>query len=144
MATLHVSFIDAPEALRAAFAIRHRVFVEEQGVPAELERDAHDATSRHALALLDGVPCGTARWRLTPHGVKLERFAVLPEARGQGVGRALVRALLDDTARHPAAAGRPRYLHAQQSAVGLYERAGFRREGDRFLEAGLVHYKMVV
>jgi predicted GNAT family N-acyltransferase len=34
----------------AVAALRTRVFVEEQGVPAEIEQDAHDATAVHALA----------------------------------------------------------------------------------------------
>lgn len=141
---IQVHFTETPQEQAQAFRIRHRVFVQGQGVPTELERDAHDATSRHALAYLDGVPCGTARWRVTPDGVKLERFAVLPEARGRGLGGALVRAVLDDVARVPALDLLPRYLHAQLSAVSLYEKFGFRIAGDRFLEASLVHYKMVV
>lgn len=141
---IRVIFIATPVEQETAFRIRHRVFVEGQGVPADLERDAHDATSRHALAYLDGVPCGTARWRITPNGVKLERIAVLPEQRGRGVGGSLVQALLDDAANSPQTARLPRYLHAQLSAVSLYSTFGFRPEGDRFLEAGLLHTKMVV
>jgi predicted GNAT family N-acyltransferase len=142
MTEVHV--VETPEAMELAFSIRRRVFVDGQGVPADLERDGHDAGSRHVLARFDGVPCGTARWRITPNGVKLERFAVLPEYQGRGVGQALVRAILDDVSHHPDTVGLPRYLHAQLSAVSLYERFGFRPEGDRFLEAGIVHAKMVV
>ena len=41
--------------------VRTAVFIEEQGVPAEIERDAHDADSIHALGLLDGQPVATGR-----------------------------------------------------------------------------------
>ena len=86
--------------LDAAFTIRYNVFVGEQNVPAEAEYDAHDraATTRHYLARLDGEPAGAARWRPTEHGVKLERFAVLPAFRNQGVGEALVQQVLADVA----------------------------------------------
>jgi predicted GNAT family N-acyltransferase len=45
----------------AAYAIRHAVFVEEQGIPAELEIDAYDPIAEHALAFMDGQCVATAR-----------------------------------------------------------------------------------
>ena len=50
-----------PTAHAELLAIRQRVFVEEQGVPRELEHDAHDASAIHLLALSDRDPVGTAR-----------------------------------------------------------------------------------
>ena len=43
--------IDAPADLAAAFAIREKVFVEEQQVPREDEYDAYEDTARHYLGL---------------------------------------------------------------------------------------------
>lgn len=131
--------------LDAAFTIREHVFVGEQNVPADAEYDAHDraATTRHYLARVDGQPAGAARWRPTAHGVKLERFAVLPAFRGHGVGAALVhQALADVRAEAPEAA--QVYLHAQLRAVSLYERTGFSKVGDMFEECAIQHYKMVL
>ncbi|RZK61339.1 MAG: GNAT family N-acetyltransferase [Hymenobacter sp.] len=131
--------------LDAAFTIREKVFVGEQNVPAEAEYDAHDraATTRHYLARVDGQPAGAARWRLTENGVKLERFAVLPEFRNKAVGDALVRRVLADVrAEAPDAA--QVYLHAQLRAVSLYERTGFHKEGELFEECDIQHYKMVL
>ncbi|GAA4494120.1 GNAT family N-acetyltransferase [Hymenobacter ginsengisoli] len=131
--------------LDAAFTIREKVFVGEQNVPADAEYDAHDRarTTRHYLARVDGQPAGAARWRPTENGVKLERFAVLPEFRNHGVGGALVhRVLADVRAEAPDAA--QVYLHAQLRAIPLYERTGFRKEGDMFEECDIQHYKMVL
>ncbi|WP_223651227.1 GNAT family N-acetyltransferase [Hymenobacter psoromatis] len=130
--------------LDVAFTIREKVFVGEQNVPAEAEYDAHDraATTRHYLAQVDGQPAGAARWRPTSTGVKLERFAVLPAFRNQGVGEALVQQVLADVqAQAPDAA--QVYLHAQLRAIPLYERMGFRKVGEMFEECDIQHYEMV-
>ena len=64
---------------KTVFAIRQTVFVEEQEVDPALEYDEFESGSHHYLVLKDNQPAGTARWRKTNKGVKLERFAVLPE-----------------------------------------------------------------
>lgn len=130
--------------LDAAFTVREQVFVEEQGVPFALENDEHDRRdARHYLARgADGTPAGAARWRETAHGVKLERFAVLPAFRNQAIGAALLHAVLADVrAEQPAAEV---YLNAQLRAVPFYERHGFRKVGEQFEEAGIQHFKMVL
>lgn len=131
--------------LDAAFTIREKVFVGEQNVPADAEYDAHDraATTRHYLARVAGQPAGAARWRPTANGVKLERFAVLPEFRNQGVGEALVHRVLADV-RAEAADAAQVYLHAQLRAMPLYERTGFRKVGEMFEECDIQHYQMVL
>ncbi len=120
------------------FAIRREVFVGEQNCPPELEWE-HEEESNHFLATVDGVPGGASRWRKTDKGYKLERFAVLKNFRGKGVGQALVQAVLNDL---PPEADYI-YLHAQVDAVNLYERFGFVKTGPEFEEAGIRHYKMI-
>jgi predicted GNAT family N-acyltransferase len=140
---MNVQRITTPEDLDAALAIRNIVFVQGQNVPAELENDIHDRTdATHYLArTTDGTPCGTARWRRTENGVKLERFAVLEQYRNQEAGAALLASVLQDVqAAHPEATV---YLHAQLPAVRFYERHGFEKAGERFTEADIEHYKMV-
>jgi predicted GNAT family N-acyltransferase len=116
--------------------IRFAVFVEEQGVPAELEMDENDAICVHALAYIDGRPIGTGR--LLPDG-HIGRMAVLKEWRGRGAGRALLRALME--------AARLRgdktvLLSAQTHALGFYRAEGFGPEGDEYEEAGIAHQAM--
>ncbi|MFD0940827.1 GNAT family N-acetyltransferase [Pedobacter boryungensis] len=126
------------EDLEKVFAIRKIVFVDEQNCPPELEWENEDV-SNHFLALSDHQPCGACRWRKTDAGYKLERFAVLKEFRGQGVGRALIATALADL---PSDAHYI-YLNAQLDAMSLYAKFGFVAEGDQFEEAGIQHFKMV-
>lgn len=138
MEALLVNKIKNKEELEKAFAIRKKVFVEEQDCPPELEWE-NEEESIHFLAELNGEPCGACRWRKTDKGYKLERFAVLKEFRGKRIGQALVAAALadlPDTAHYI-------YLNAQIHALPLYARFGFIAEGEQFEEAGIPHMKMV-
>lgn len=136
--------ISNPVDLESAFAIRREVFVEEQHVSAEEEYDEFEDISTHFLARADGTPCGTARWRRTSNGVKLERFAVLNAFRGLGVGKALVKAVLEDVFSQQPEPIERIYLHAQVTAMPLYASFGFVSIGPMFEEAGIQHYKMVL
>ena len=117
--------------------VRRAVFIEEQNVPEELEWDADDAGALHVLALDDlGQPIGCAR--LLPDG-HIGRMAVLPTWRGQGVGRALLDAVM-----HAAVARGDRTLRlsAQTHATAFYARAGFVALGHVYEEAGIPHVAM--
>jgi predicted GNAT family N-acyltransferase len=128
--------------IRVAQQIRYDVFVIGQHVPAEEEIDQYENSSHHFLAKVNGIPCGAARWRITNNGVKLERFAVLDNFRGMGVGSALVEAVLKDIECHPKAKSKQLYLHAQISAMPLYQKFGFVRKGEMFQECDIDHYAM--
>ena len=136
--TIKVRKVTDPAELEKVFAIRRIVFVGEQNCPPELEWEFEDE-SNHFLATLDGEPAGASRWRKTDKGYKLERFAVLQEYRGFGVGQELVKVVLADL---PSDADYI-YLHAQIQAVGLYEKFNFEKTGPEFEEAGIRHYKMI-
>lgn len=138
METLIVQKAINKEELEKVFAIRRIVFVDEQGCPPELEYENEDV-SHHFLALSDHKPCGACRWRKTKDGYKLERFAVLKEHRGKGVGRALIATALADL---PSDAHYI-YLNSQLDAMSLYAKFGFVVEGEQFEEAGIQHFKMV-
>ena len=118
-------------------AIRTKVFVEEQGVPPELEWDGLDEGSYHVLAYApDGTPIGTGR--LLQDG-RIGRLAVLPEWRGKGVGRALLDMLLVVANKM---GNEEVELHAQTRVVGFYRKRGFIRHGKEFMEAGIPHVAM--
>lgn len=119
-------------------AIRRAVFVEEQAVPVEVEADGRDDEAAHFLARLGELPVATARARQTPKGWKVERVAVLAPQRQLGVGMALARHVLEQ-----APAGAVVYVHAQEGALGFWERAGFVAEGPSFEEGGIPHRWMV-
>jgi predicted GNAT family N-acyltransferase len=122
-----------PQARR----IRFEVFVVEQGVPPELEIDSMDPDSVHAVASRPPGPIvGTGR--LLPDG-HIGRIAVAREARGQGVGAALLLNLME--------AARERghlevELFSQVHAQPFYERFGFVAVGPHFDDAGIAHVPM--
>ena len=137
-----VVLITEPAQMQAALRIREAVFVQEQHVPAQEEYDEFEDTSRHFLARIGNDPAGTARWRLTEKGAKLERFAVLKGYRGAGVGSALVKAVLDDIHAAENTQGCLLYMHAQITAMPLYAKFGFQPVGEMFEECDIQHYKM--
>ena len=137
-----VEKITDKDSLNQAFKIRNLVFVLEQNVNEFDEYDEFVEHSAHFLARLEGNPVGTARWRFTSNGVKMERFAVLKEARGKGVGQALVSAVLADIDSNTASVGKTKYLHAQLTAIPLYEKFGFQKVGEMFEECAIQHFKM--
>ncbi|MDZ7651405.1 MAG: GNAT family N-acetyltransferase [Burkholderiaceae bacterium] len=126
------------DELRARAApIRFTVFVEEQKVPLEIEIDAEDPRSLHALAL-DASGAAVATGRLLPDG-HIGRMAVLQCARGRGVGTAVLLSLME-AAR--ARGQREVVLSAQTHAVSFYARIGFATEGEVYDDAGIPHIDM--
>jgi predicted GNAT family N-acyltransferase len=126
------------EDQRAALLdLRGVVFIQEQGVPEQRERDGLDGDCWHVLARDEaGRPIGCGR--LTP-AHKIGRMAVLQEWRGHGVGVALLRELI---ARARTQGWPEVALDAQVSALGFYEREGFIAYGAEFEDAGLAHQAM--
>ena len=133
---MRVELLSWDEARAHASPIRFTVFVDEQGVPAEIELDEHDAVCVHAVAFDGERAVGTGR--LLPDG-HIGRMAVLKEVRNRGVG-ALLLATLMEKAR---ALGFPEVaLSAQIHAARFYRRHGFVEEGPEYIEAGIRHQAM--
>lgn len=126
-----------------AMQIRNEVFVQEQGVPASEEYDGFDDEAKHFIALHEREYAGTARYRRTEKGIKLERFAVLAKHRRKGVGEALLDAVMSDISRDIEMGKAKIYIHAQTQAIPFWETEGFKVEGDEFIEAEIPHFKMV-
>lgn len=125
--------------LETCLEIRRRVFIEEQNVPEDLERDALDATAAHFLAHLNGKAVGTARVVIKGAEAKIGRVAVLKGARGTRQGQALIAACVD----WARAQGCVRaILGAQIDALGFYEKLGFAAYGEIFDDAGIDHQMM--
>jgi predicted GNAT family N-acyltransferase len=132
-----VEVIDYATGVDDLRAVREPVFVQEQQVPLELEWDELDPLCVHVIARdAEKRPIGTGR--LTPER-KIGRMAVLPGWRGQGVGDALLLALIHEAAQRRWPELR---LHSQVSALGFYVKHGFVPYCDRFMEAGIEHQSM--
>ena len=132
--------ITRTDDLETCLKLRFEVFVDEQGVPAEIERDAYDEVAIHLLALRNGEPVGTAR--ILPNGEigKIGRVCVVKTARGTGLGAALIRACLVEMradGRFSKAA-----LGSQVYAIAFYEKLGFAAYGEEFDDAGIPHRMM--
>jgi predicted GNAT family N-acyltransferase len=139
MAAISVRVITRPTERDQAFAIRRRVFQEEQGVPVEEEFDADDAGAVHVLAMIGAEPVGTGRIVFHPGSAKIGRMAVLKAYRRRGAGRAV----LEELSRVAAARGVTRLiLHAQVHAIPFYVALGFRVTSGEFVEAGIPHRRM--
>jgi ElaA protein len=120
--------------------LRRVVFIEEQGISETDEVDGLDETSIHLLAWNGALPVGTARLLIKGPVGKIGRVCVLPQARGTGLGAALIRAALEVLRDRPGVT--EAYLGSQSHATGFYERLGFAVEGDEFLDAGIPHRHM--
>ena len=125
------------ENMQIAHRIRHKVFVIGQNCPAELEWEFEEE-STHFLVLKDDNAIATARYRKTSNGYKLERFAVLDKYQGRGYGHIILNRILDELINTKEKI----YLHAQSQVISFYEKMGFSKYGDEFVEAGIKHYKM--
>lgn len=117
--------------------LRFAVFVEEQKVPPEIELDDHDPECVHAVAF-DGGDRAIGTGRLLPDG-HIGRMAVAQSARGQGVGSALLAALMSEARRRGHAQA---VLSAQTHAVDFYRKHGYSVEGDPYDDAGIPHVNM--
>ena len=135
---LNIKFADNRLELETCLRIREKVFVEEQNIPLDIEMDDNNVDSVSICAIMNEKYVGTARYRVTSDGFKLERFAVLKEYRNKGIGKALAQFMFDNLND-----GRIIYLHAQESVVDFYLSLGFKKINDRFFEAGIPHWKMV-
>ncbi len=132
------------DTLYAILQLRSTVFVLEQGCVYQ-DVDGKDAAAHHCLLEENGVLLGYCR--ILPPAIKHEypaigRYALLPEARGKGLGRALFHYAIEQTrTRHP---NHPIYIQAQHYLHSFYSRFGFTQVGDIYDEAGIPHVDMVL
>lgn len=143
----HESMLSHHDIIRQTLNIRHIVFIQGQQVPAEIERDGREEEAFHLLALRGSEPAGSLRMRaIEPDEyqqdrsyLKLERIAVLPENRGRGYGKRLVR----EAVRIAQDLGYSTLrMHAQHYLLAFYQDLGFTPEGEVFLEAAIPHISM--
>ena len=121
-----------------AGTIRTEVFAHEQGIALKLVNDAADFAAIHAVAY-NGLGQAVATGRLIRRDNSVSELGLLSvyrTLRGSGVGTQVMQALVDKAGQRGDV---EIMLHAQRSAQGFYERAGFKSRGVYFEEAGLPH-----
>jgi predicted GNAT family N-acyltransferase len=125
--------------LAEALALRERVFCGEQGVSFEADQDGRDGEATHIVAVDDGVVIGTCRLLFRGPVARLGRLAVERDRRGENVAAEILR----EADRVATQAGSESIaLHAQTYAQAVYERAGYREYGPKFVEEGIEHVAM--
>lgn len=137
---MEVRRVVSEEDLKNALKIRKAVFVKEQGVPIEVERDGKDSYSNHVIVYHEGKAVATGRLRTVDDAAKLERICVMPEFRMQGFGKVVVKALEDIAIEKGI---KKLKLHGQTHAVKFYEKLGYIKNSDEFLEESIPHYLMI-
>ena len=123
--------------------LRSRVFVVEQAC-VFLDADGLDPACVHGLWREGPALLATAR--LAPPGLKHPRPAIgrvvtAPEARGRGLGRALMEAALAEVARRWP--GQGAYLSGQRHLERFYASLGFAAVGAPYDEDGIPHLDML-
>ncbi|WP_299166183.1 GNAT family N-acetyltransferase [uncultured Tateyamaria sp.] len=126
--------------LATCLELRRVVFMEEQGVSEADERDGRDGDALHVLATRDGVALGCARILVAEGVAKIGRVCVLQEARGTGLGAAIINACLDVARAQPGVTRAK--LGAQVHALAFYEKLGFTAFGPVYDDAGIPHRDM--
>lgn len=139
-----MTVVPADDRIQDCVSIRTHVFVEEQGVPEELEVDSRDEEGSGCMHFLmldgEGVPFGTFRaYFEDPVTVHLQRFCILKDMRGRGFGREA----FEFAVRYFKALGAEKITFgAQVSAMGFYEKVGCAAVSDLFMDAGIPHRTM--
>ncbi|NTU47313.1 GNAT family N-acetyltransferase [Candidatus Roizmanbacteria bacterium] len=128
-----------------AFAVRHTVFVEEQNVPIDIERDEFDEAAIHIIATKNGIPVGTGRLVIETDEAgrkrgRIGRVCILKANRRQGIATGIMKEILKQAQQLPDL--KELYLHAQLSAKELYAGLGYVERGEVFAEAGIDHIEM--
>lgn len=122
------------------FIVRGIVFVEEQGVPYEIERDAYDYSAMHILGEKNGEPFAAGRIRAQGEYAKMERVAIRKSYRGKNLGHMLTEFMISVAKDQ----GFKKFkVHAQAYLVDFYRKHGFEIVGEMFKEADIDHYLMI-
>lgn len=128
------------EDLMKVFVVRGIVFVEEQGVPYEIEHNAYDLSATHILGETDGEPFAAGRIRALGEYAKLERVAVRKSYRGKNLGHKLTDFMISVAKEQ----GFKKFkVHAQAYLKDFYQKHGFEVVGDMFKDADIDHYLMI-
>lgn len=119
-----------------ALTIRKKVFVEEQGFIDEF--DEIDKVSKHLLVFEEGKAIATCRvfYDQEKQSYMLGRLAVLKEYRGKKIGSKVLQAAEDVVRRD---GGESILLSSQERVISFYEKQGYVKEGDSFLDEGCPH-----
>ena len=140
-----IKILSTKEELDLGFALRIKVFVEEQNVPIELELDDkdHSMNTVHIGYFNDDKLIGVARLiDMDKDVIHIGRVVIDKEYRGQGIGRELIIGC-ENIAQQILKRKTIIELSAQIQAENFYKSLGYNRVNDKiYLDAGIEHVDM--
>lgn len=122
-----------------AYAIRKKVFVEEQNVSMEEEMDQFDEVATHFVGYVGNDPIAASRLRYVGEFGKLERICLLQAYRGKSYGKQMILHMEEEVQQNGFNQSK---LNAQTQALGFYEGLGYQVVSEEFLDAGIPHVTM--
>ena len=138
----HIKKISNLDDIRDALHIRTIVFCKEQKVSSDIEFDGLDNLCSHFVAYKNNIPIGTARLREKNNGIyKIERVAVIKSERLRGIGKLIMLDVINEVKKNKNF--QELILHSQKQVYKFYEKLGFSRIDNEFLEENIPHVKMI-
>lgn len=121
--------------------LRTEVFIKEQNIPEELEWDKDDERAQHFGILSNDILIAYARV-LIKQKIHIGRMAVRKKYRRVGIGSFLLSNIINqvDGWHHE----KKIMLSAQEQAIPFYKKNLFQIRGNKYLDAGIIHYDMVL
>ena len=138
---MEIKIARTTEDLDSCYKLREIVFVQEQNVPIEEEKDELDKTATHFLLVKRTVPIGTARVVAKGNKAKIGRFCILKEHRKNGAGLFFMKEIMDYCKKQNF---KKISLSAQEHALGFYEKLGFKICSEKYIDANIPHFDMWV
>ena len=133
--------VSSKEEMEKSYAIRTKVFCEEQKISKEIEFDNLDHLCSHFLIFDDKKVIATARVRQKEENIlKIERVAVLFEFRRLKVGSILIKNVIKHYLNLDY--NKSIILHSQVAVADFYKTLSFSAYGNEFYEDGIPHIAM--
>lgn len=144
MKNLEVLKVPDEESLKQCLKVREEVFVVEKGVPKEIEVDGYDCLDKmcdHFLIKYQNSNVGTIRClHTTGDSIRVQRFCFLKGQRGLGFGKAVMKYIENY---YKERGIKTIEMDAKYEVHGFYEKCGYRKNSEVFLEVNIEHIKMI-
>lgn len=128
------------EAYRQMVALRHQILRQPLGLTFNEEELAREKDDILIASFDDDDLLGCCiLTRVNEDTLRLRQMAVPGNLQGKGIGAAIL-SFAENLARDKGY--KNLMMHARDTAIGFYERAGYHIDGDRFMELGIPHHIM--
>ncbi len=129
------------DAYRQMVSLRHQILRQPLGLTFNEEDLAREKDDILIASLDDDEMLGCCiLTRVNDDTVRLRQMAVPGNLQGKGIGAAIL-SFAENLARDKGY--KKMMMHARDTAIGFYERAGYKIEGDMFMEVSIPHHIMV-